>query len=616
MTFLFPLGLLGLLGIPVIIVIYILQSKFTEQTVTSTYLWHLSDKFLKRKNPLNGLTGLISLILQLLTVAVISLIVAHPVITLPGAAYDYCFILDASGSMNTVEGEEKTRFDLAKEEIERVIKDAKSGSSYTLISVSNETVKVINKTKNKDTALELLNNASPSDTAVDYAELLNTAQGAFEENSSARLYLVTDKSYQKHENIEVLTVGTPNVENHGVFDVQYSHSGSTLTVTANVVSYTSDKALELRLSVDGKTVDTVRVKTKAGKTAPITLEAPIERFDSLTVSLSGKDCYELDNSVTVYNLESDKAYNTLIVSEEPFFLQAVLDALTDSKIETVSPDEYEDVTATYGLYIFDSYTPEALPDASVWLINADRNLDGTGFSILGRTELRGGAALDKSTSTSTGVRKLLDKVDGENIFISGNYIKYNKMYLSFSTLFSYDSNPLIFAGANELGNRQVVFGFDLHKSDFALSTDFVSLMGNLLEYSFPNVIDNTNFTVGEETIVNIVANSSKLKAISPSGKDIYMESDGTTATLPMNEVGTYVISLSIAGKESSYRIYAGAHPEESRPALTEDDFSLSGQKGNAMIDGEYDPTILLFILLAVLFIADWGVYCYEKYQLR
>ena len=49
MTFLYPLGLLGLLGIPVLIVIYIIKSKYTEQTVSSTYLWKLSERFLKKR---------------------------------------------------------------------------------------------------------------------------------------------------------------------------------------------------------------------------------------------------------------------------------------------------------------------------------------------------------------------------------------------------------------------------------------------------------------------------------------------------------------------------------------------------------------------------------------
>ncbi|MBQ3589574.1 MAG: BatA and WFA domain-containing protein, partial [Clostridia bacterium] len=139
MSFLYPIGLLGLIGIPVIILIYILQSKYTEQTVNSTYIWHLSDKFLKRKNPLSGMTGIISLILQLLMVLIISFAISRPIITLPGAAYNYCFVLDASSSMTMTEGKE-TRFEKAKDEIEKVIKKTKNGSSYTLITVSNEAV--------------------------------------------------------------------------------------------------------------------------------------------------------------------------------------------------------------------------------------------------------------------------------------------------------------------------------------------------------------------------------------------------------------------------------------------------------------------------------------------
>ena len=109
MTFTYPLGLLALIGIPIVIIIYILRSKYREQTVSSTYIWELSDRFLKRKNPFSGLTGLISLLLQILTVAAISLIIAHPVFTLPGAAKDYCFVLDVSSSMNMKNGKKTVK---------------------------------------------------------------------------------------------------------------------------------------------------------------------------------------------------------------------------------------------------------------------------------------------------------------------------------------------------------------------------------------------------------------------------------------------------------------------------------------------------------------------------
>lgn len=88
MSFYFPLGLLGLLGIPVLILIYVIKSKYTEQTIASTYLWELSEKFLKKRKPVSKLTGILTLILQMLAVIAASLLIAHPVFTMRNSAND------------------------------------------------------------------------------------------------------------------------------------------------------------------------------------------------------------------------------------------------------------------------------------------------------------------------------------------------------------------------------------------------------------------------------------------------------------------------------------------------------------------------------------------------
>ena len=64
MSFHNPLGLLGLIGIPIVILIYIIKNKHTEQIVTSNYLWHLSEKFLNKKKNVSLVSGIISLLLQ------------------------------------------------------------------------------------------------------------------------------------------------------------------------------------------------------------------------------------------------------------------------------------------------------------------------------------------------------------------------------------------------------------------------------------------------------------------------------------------------------------------------------------------------------------------------
>ena len=49
MSFSYPLGLIGLIGVPILIIIYIIKTKHTEQIIPSTYLWNLSEKFLTKK---------------------------------------------------------------------------------------------------------------------------------------------------------------------------------------------------------------------------------------------------------------------------------------------------------------------------------------------------------------------------------------------------------------------------------------------------------------------------------------------------------------------------------------------------------------------------------------
>ena len=161
MNLLYPLGLLGLIGIPVLILIYILKNKYTEQVISSTYIWTLSEKFLKQRTPINKLVGIISLILQILVVLFVSVAVAHPVFTVPNAANEYCFMLDGSGSMNVNEGLQ-TRLEKGKGEIASIINGSLNGCSYTLIYVGTTTETVYYKMENKEQALKLLKDIEPA----------------------------------------------------------------------------------------------------------------------------------------------------------------------------------------------------------------------------------------------------------------------------------------------------------------------------------------------------------------------------------------------------------------------------------------------------------------------
>lgn len=615
MKFLQPLGLLGLIGVPVIILIYILKNKYNEQTVPSTYLWTLSEKFFKRRNPLSGLTGLISLILQILTVIVVSLAIARPIFVLPDSAQEYCFVLDGSGSMNMESGGE-TRFDRAKDEIATVIRKAKLGSTYTLILASDETTVTYERISDKDLALDMLRELECADGYVTYSDALATAQSYFDENQSFSVYLFTDKEIAQSQNVEVVNVSAQKDFNYALRDVENTFLGGELSVSANVISYGSDATLEVALYVEdaAEPLSKTEVTVKADEEASVTVSGRVERYESFRIAITNSDSLPADNEYISYNLENETSYNILVVSDTPFFLQAALDVLTDAVVDTVKPEHYRD-EGNYGLYIFHSYTPDELPDAAVWLINSNVNVENSGFGARGVVALEEPVELLRSDSTSSTAQKLLNGIYGKDIYIS-EYIKYSGMYTRFTTLFSYDSYPLIFAGVNGLGNREVVVGFDLHKADFSLSTDFVALLGNLLEYSCPDVIEHSDYICGEDVTINLTANIKNVKVLTPEGEEMYLDTSSDVAVFTPDQVGTYTVNLMSSGVEKNYRIYSGAPAQESDPTASEDRFSLEGEQQFERSDGEYDPITILFISLALIFTADWMVYCYEKYQLR
>ena len=108
-----------------------------------------------------------------------------------------------------------------------------------------------------------------------------------------------------------------------------------------------------------------------------------------------------------------------------------------------------------------------------------------------------------------------------------------------------------------------------------------------------------------------------IRVETPGGEIIYTDISTAVSEFELTEVGEYKITADISGTERSpYYIYSSV-PKEERATETEaDSISIRGEAKEEGSDGIYDPMTLLFILAALLFTAEWMVYCYDKYQLR
>ena len=652
MSFLYPLGFLALIAIPVLVFIYIIKNRYTEQTIASTYLWTLSEKFLRKRIPINRITGLLSLILQILAVVFISIILAHPVLSIKNQAREYCFILDGSGSMNMEQGG-STRFEEAKKRITKIINDSANGSTYRLIfagsSVFGETY------REKSAAIDSLQGDAfkSSFAEVTPAAALSLAQEYFDAHKSVKTYLITDRTYEATENITVINVNSAK-ENYGISDVEYFYDKQdNLIISGNVISYGEAATVTLEFYFDESDemynwmdvevpsyeeylAEQERLNEFGGEMKKtFEFNSEMEDFKSFKVRIAQDDALDLDNEAIVYNVTHTNYDRTILVYGqtipdranpqsatyiEPFLVESALRAagLGKDQLDITTDVSYEAMAdkTGYGLYIFQNCVPADMPrEGVVWFINPTNNVNGGNFKFQGEVHASTAAKYYGGTNTSMNNRLAgVDKKDFELDY-------YAKLRASgdFQELITCDGNPLLLVGTNAYRNREVVFSFDFRASgQFVLSANCTTIVSNLLKYSFPSVVEETCFISGDTLEINIINGCMALRVNKPSGDVDHLDpTNMAIVDYTLDEVGLYTVVMTMKdNSERSFKVYSAMPISERVLTVQETSFIISGVAENNKLPGKYDNLLIIFIILAVIAVADFGVYCYEQYQLR
>lgn len=136
-TFLSPWwGLLGLLAIP-IIALYILRQKRPDMPISSTLLWSKALADSRASTPFQKLRRNLLLLLQLLILAALVITLMRPVVQTDAApSVAGVIILDASASMQSMDGDEVgtvSRLDAAKAQAKALVEGMRPGDKYVLI---------------------------------------------------------------------------------------------------------------------------------------------------------------------------------------------------------------------------------------------------------------------------------------------------------------------------------------------------------------------------------------------------------------------------------------------------------------------------------------------------
>lgn len=609
MSFLNPLGLLGLIGIPILILIYIIKSKYQEHSVSSTFLWTLSEKFLTKKTPFSRFSGLLTLILQILTVLFLSLALANPLITLPNYAKNYVLIVDNSASMNI-----SSRFENSKNEMKKLVNDAKKGSKFTIVLAGSDASVIIENQEDKEKVLQSIDLLNVSQVSSSISNGLSIAQSYFDNDNSLNVYLYSDIFYENNQNIEVVNVSDIQDYNASINSLYQVSNETNLIFKGEVISYNKDADLILNLLLDDKVVETINVSCLKDESTMFTIETDLKTFNEAKVVITNQDSLVLDNEYIYYSSSNMDSYNVLLVSGQPFYLQSLLKVFNNINL-TVSSNL--SASSGYDLYIYDSLMPSSLPtDGAIWLFNPKTNITNAGFACQAVLEVDTGAILEKELKNQNNniYKTLTNGLTGNQISVKEFNIY--SLVSNFTTIMSYENYPMIFAGINNNNNRQVVFSFDLHNSNLPLLLDYIIMVNNSLNYLLPSLCEQSVFTSGDDLNINVLANLNEVRINTPSNYSTYLTLNDSIATYKLDEIGIYTINAKINDTIKEYKIFVSFPKNEQNPINKQESIEILGNKTNVSYNSTMEINWLFFIIVLVLCLVEWEVYVYEQRNIR
>lgn len=632
MSFQYPWGLLLLLAIPVLIVIYILLNKYKEDTVSSSYVWELSKKFIKKKNPINTFSKLLALILQCCAIVFLAFSLAQPIFSFKNGADNIVFILDSSASMKmkSADDDTKTKFDVAKEKIKDVVANSTNGCTFSLILADSSTKAVCQNISDVDIFNSFIDNAVIDDNNSNLDNALSIAQSMVSENKGSLCYIATDETIDLGENpgdnLKVLDVSSKD-NNYAIKDLEYSYDSrkKVMTLKTKVISYAEDTEIKVEFFVNDKSLGQKRLNVEKGKLSDISVDIAdlagnYKTYESIKASVLNEDKLPEDNDYYLYRSEGDIT-KILLVSSNPLYYEAAFSALNSNNcriyydvMKSSQYALYSSVTG-YDIYVFDGYSPKQLPaDGAVWLFNVD-SVKGCGFVCQEEVKPVDPGALAKYTSNSSDLifQQLTKNLSMKNSIKVGQYKRYT-LNNKFTVLLSCDNVPFVFAGKNDNNQRQIVCNFDLQNSDLPMLADYIILMRNFISYSNPKVLDVFKYEAGDTVTFSLPDSAKIIVVTTPSGKEEPISKTDLT-TYKLEEAGTYSVKVTnYYGREKVVNFYS-AYPSDESDPLKADGKQRSivknsqEQKANAI----YDDILPFVIVAVVFFLTDWILYGHEQF---
>lgn len=618
MRFAVPLGLLGLISVAILILIYIFKPKYQDKKVSSTYVWKLSLKYAKRKVPLSWVQSSVLFIIQLLILVLLAFAMARPQIVLADKTGEKIAVLDASASMTaTVDG--KSRFDRAKSQISDMIDDTTGSHKISIVLAGEQPRVLVRRSDSATFAKQKLFESSCSMTEPDVDGAMDLCEDILAENPTADIYFFTDHDYADSGKVHVVNVSRSEW-NAAVLDFTAKREKGMFVFTAEVASYGRAAEIPVGLTVDGVVrLPKLAQAERDGVVNVVWDSLDISSYGSAEIHLNVSDSTSFDNDFYIFSPDAEP-FNVQLVSDNAGFLFGALSATEKCHI-VVPSDTVPEKTSGFDLYIYDGTEPDVMPtDGTVWFINPTSDIPAsTGITVNGTRTDPNDYVLSAGTAASTDdAKKILGSIKPGNITVR-TYDRITRR-TGYETILQVNGEPALLI-KDDNGAKTVVLAFDIHLSNLPVLPEFPLLLHNLCNYSMSRTVEQTQYEVGDDVVLNAKADAESItvKASYADGT----ESERVYTSFPVRftaeKSGAYnVTQVTSSGRTLEGAFFVRVAEDESvfgkkLSTLANPITPLGAGTDTTIQNNTKDITFYFIIAILVLLVVEWGLQYREQY---
>jgi hypothetical protein len=481
MSFLLPMFWSAMALGGAIVVFYLIREKPRQRLLSSLLFWERLHTRVYEAPLWRKLRRWVSLLLQILFLALLVFALARPVADWEMAGVrSRVLVLDPSASMSTTDVA-GGRFQQAKDQLRAQIQRMRFFDEAALLLASDPPQILCGWTRSRRSLLVALDQAKPAAVDSDVRPALEVARNLAATRENAEVDFFTDGVASRQPEKELIdgvierrvAAGSPRNAGLSLFAARRSLVAPGEFSLMARVDVSGDKPMngEIEILRDDALIDAQLIEIVPGKPWQRSWNLRAEKGGVFTARLKGIEGDQLaaDDQASV-TIEPLKPIPVTLVSPPDNFLEAVFRSMPGVEVKRVWPADKAGAGDANRLWVFNRVTPppEFLFGAMVLVAPEKSGRWG---------ELKGNLA-DPVISDTDRDSPVLRFVSLENVRVARaqDFVPAQGAHVLASSF----GHPLIF-GKWGRDSRWLVVGFNLEQSDFVLRTAFPILMENLVQ---------------------------------------------------------------------------------------------------------------------------------------